>query len=140
MSIKGCELEIQIDGSVKAKTHPSLFNRAVDYYEGDVERAMELYGVSLTDEFKELGIENPTLHQLITFSNQLKRESPLTNQDIQSLIDITLSNKKEYEVQDKFVEAFTVEGNFGINEAQLRKSGIFTEKLKFLNILVVMRL
>ena len=128
MSIKGCELEIQIDGSVKAKTHPSLFNRAVDYYEGDVERAMELYGVSLTDEFKELGIENPTLHQLITFSNQLKRESPLTNQDIQSLIDITLSNKKEYEVQDKFVEAFTVEGNFGINEAQLRKSGIFTEE------------
>lgn len=128
MSIKGCELEIQIDGSVKAKTHPSLFNRAVDYYEGDVERAMELYGVSLTDEFKELGIENPTLHQLITFSNQLKRESPLTNQDIQSLIDITLSNKKEYEVQDKFVEAFTVEGNFGINEVQLRKSGIFTEE------------
>lgn len=128
MSIKGCELEIQIDGSVKAKTHPSLFNRAVDYYEGDVERAMELYGVSLTDEFKELGIENPTLQQLITFSNQLKRESPLTNQDIQSLIDITLSNKKEYEVQDKFVEAFTVEGNFGINEAQLRKSGIFTEE------------
>lgn len=128
MSIKGCELEIQIDGSVKAKTHPSLFNRAVDYYEGDVERAMELYGVSLTDEFKELGIENPSLQQLITFSNQLKRESPLTNQDIQSLIDITLSNKKEYEVQDKFVEAFTVEGNFGINEAQLRKSGIFTEE------------
>ena len=128
MSIKGCELEIQIDGSVKAKTHPSLFNRAVDYYEGDVERAMELYGVSLTDEFKELGIENPTLQQLITFSNQLKRESPLTNQDIQSLIDITLSNKKEYEVQDKFVEAFTVEGNFGINEVQLRKSGIFTEE------------
>ena len=128
MSIKGCELEIQIDGSVKAKTHPSLFNRAVDYYEGDVERAIELYGVSLTDEFKELGIENPTLQQLITFSNQLKRESPLTNQDIQSLIDITLSNKKEYEVQDKFVEAFTVEGNFGINEAQLRKSGIFTEE------------
>lgn len=125
---KGCELEIQIDGSVKAKTHPSLFNRAVDYYEGDVDRAMELYGVSLTDEFKELGIENPTLQQLITFSNQLKRESPLTNQDIQSLIDITLSNKKEYEVQDKFVEAFTVEGNFGINEAQLRKSGIFTEE------------
>lgn len=128
MSIKGCELEIQIDGSVKAKTHPSLFNRAVDYYEGDVDRAMELYGVSLTDEFKELGIENPSLQQLITFSNQLKRESPLTNQDIQSLIDITLSNKKEYEVQDKFVEAFTVEGNFGINEAQLRKSGIFTEE------------
>lgn len=128
MSIKGCELEIQIDRSVKAKTHPSLFNRAVDYYEGDVERAMELYGVSLTDEFKELGIENPTLQQLITFSNQLKRESPLTNQDIQSLIDITLSNKKEYEVQDKFVEAFTVEGNFGINEVQLRKSGIFTEE------------
>ena len=128
MSIKGCELEIQIDGSVKAKTHPSLFNRAVDYYEGDVERAMELYGVSLTDEFKELGIESPSLQQLITFSNQLKRESPLTNQDIQSLIDITLSNKKEYEVQDKFVEAFTVEGNFGINEAQLRKSGIFTEE------------
>ena len=128
MSIKGCELEIQLDGSVKAKTHPSLFNRAVDYYEGDVDRAMELYGVSLTDEFKELGIENPTLQQLITFSNQLKRESPLTNQDIQSLIDITLSNKKEYEVQDKFVEAFTVEGNFGINEAQLRKSGIFTEE------------
>lgn len=128
MSIKGCELEIQIDGSVKAKTRPSLFNRAVDYYEGDVERAMELYGVSLTDEFKELGIENPTLQQLITFSNQLKRESPLTNQDIQSLIDITLSNKKEYEVQDKFVEAFTVEGNFGINEVQLRKSGIFTEE------------
>jgi hypothetical protein len=128
MITKGCELEIQIDGSVKAKTHPSLFNRAVDYYEGDVERAMELYGVSLTDEFKELGIENPTLQQLITFSNQLKRESPLTNQDIQSLIDITLSNKKEYEVQDKFVEAFTVEGNFGINEAQLRKSGIFTEE------------
>ena len=128
MSIKGCELEIQIDGSVKAKTHPSLFNRAVDYYEGDVDRAMELYGVSLTDEFKELGIENPTLQQLITFSNQLKRESPLTNQDIQSLIDITLSNKKEYEVQDKFVEAFTVEGNFGINEVQLRKSGIFTEE------------
>ena len=127
-SIKGCELEIQIDGSVKAKTHPSLFNRAVDYYEGDVEKAMELYGVSLTDEFKELGIENPSLQQLITFSNQLKRESPLTNQDIQSLIDITLSNKKEYEVQDKFVEAFTVEGNFGINEAQLRKSGIFTEE------------
>lgn len=128
MITKGCELEIQIDGSVKAKTHPSLFNRAVDYYEGDVEKAMELYGVSLTDEFKELGIENPTLQQLITFSNQLKRESPLTNQDIQSLIDITLSNKKEYEVQDKFVEAFTVEGNFGINEAQLRKSGIFTEE------------
>lgn len=128
MSIKGCELEIQIDGSVKVKTRPSLFNRAVDYYEGDVERAMELYGVSLTDEFKELGIENPTLQQLITFSNQLKRESPLTNQDIQSLIDITLSNKKEYEVQDKFVEAFTVEGNFGINEVQLRKSGIFTEE------------
>lgn len=128
MSIKGCELEIQADGSVKAKTHPFLFNRAVDYYEGDVDRAMELYGVSLTDEFKELGIENPTLQQLITFSNQLKRESPLTNQDIQSLIDITLSNKKEYEVQDKFVEAFTVEGNFGINEAQLRKSGIFTEE------------
>lgn len=128
MITKGCELEIQIDGSVKAKTHPSLFNRAVDYYEGDVERAMELYGVSLTYEFKELGIKNPTLQQLITFSNQLKRESPLTNQDIQSLIDITLSNKKEYEVQDKFVEAFTVEGNFGINEVQLRKSGIFTEE------------
>lgn len=128
MITKGCELEIQIDGSVKAKTHPSLFNRAVDYYEGDVEKAMELYGVSLTDEFKELGIENPTLQQLITFSNQLKKESPLTNQDIQSLIDITLSTKKEYEVQDKFVEAFTVGGNFGINEAQLRKSGIFTEE------------
>ena len=77
MSIKGCELEIQIDGSVKAKTHPSLFNRAVDYYEGDVERAMELYGVSLTDEFKELGIENPSLQQLITFLINLKENRPL---------------------------------------------------------------
>lgn len=128
MSIKGCELEIQLDGSVKAKTHPSLFNRAVDYYEGDVEKAMELYGVSLTEEFKELGIKKPTLQQLITFSNQLKREQPLTNQDIQSLIDITLSNRKEYEIQDRFVEAFTVEGNFGIREDQLRKSGLFTEE------------
>lgn len=133
---KLCEISIQA-GIPIVRSFPRLFNDILNYTNNNVRDAISMYGMTLSDEFKNLNIENPALNDLIAFIDydNVFDQPPIEKQDRQLFLDMTLNNEPIDNIADKFIDSFTVNGMFGINIDNLRQNGLFNDNdiLKIMN-------
>lgn len=99
-------------------------NNILIYTEFDTEQALDLYGVTLLEDFN---VENPTLQNILAYVDQDKTaDTTLTKQDKQDILMLALQSEDVIDVRERYLSAFTVDGIFGINISQIRDSGLFT--------------
>ena len=122
-----CEINIE-NGIPVVKTYPSLMQDILEYTGFNVDRALDLYGAVLTDEFQELNIQNPTLKNVTSFIEQdsIDNAKKLSAQDRQNLLNISLQPTYMEDIKDRFINAFNVDGEFGIDISKIVASGLFT--------------
>lgn len=123
-----CEITYK-NGNPVGKTYPSLMRSILVATDFNEEKALELYGVTMLDEFKDLGIKNPDLQNILNFIEEDNKNNltDLNKTDKQLLLDISLQDKTINNIKSRFLEAFNINGVFGINENKLRESGLFSE-------------
>lgn len=128
--MNACEIKIENNIPV-VKTYPKLMQELLTYTNFDVIQSIDLYGITLLDEFKDLGIENPGLSNILGFIEQdyVNDSSPLNAEEKQLLLDLSLTQDENTSenFNDTFIQAFTVDGKFGIDLEKLEQSGIFSE-------------
>lgn len=127
--MKNCEITIRPGSLPKVKTNPALFNNILEYTNYNVEDALALYGMTLTEEFIALGIKNPSLQELLTFvevDNSFEA-SDMTKEDNKLLLNLSVNENEILNFKDKLIESLTVSGVFGINIDNLTNSNLFTE-------------
>lgn len=123
-----CEIKIQ-NGLPIGRTYPSLMQSILISTDFDINKTLDLYGVTLLDEFKEAGIENPTLEHIYAFIEQdnINESRNLNKNDKQLLLDISLQQSFTDSIKQAFIKAFNVNGNFGINAEKLKESRLFSD-------------
>lgn len=124
-----CEIKIE-NGTPVVKTYPSLMQDILEFTEFDTEQALDLYGVVLTDEFIDMNIENPTLKKVTSFIEQdnINNSGKLTKEDRNNLLNLSVQREYMNDIKERFINAFNVEGEFGIDMVQLMESGLFKER------------
>lgn len=127
--MNSCEITITDNRDIQVKSHKKLFNSLIAYTDGDPVKALELYSVTLTDNFKAMGIENPTLDNVLTYINEdnAANAGELTVQDRLDLMSILIQKEYSDDIRERFIDAFTVNGYFKVDYSNIRKSGLFTE-------------
>lgn len=133
---KSCEIIIK-DGKPVVKSFPQLFTDILKYTNNNVQDAISIYSMTLSDEFKNLNLNKPTLKDLLAFidyDNVFDQQS-IERQDRQLFLDMTLNTTNIENIISKFIDSFTVDGYFGINIDNLRKNDIFNDDdiLKIMN-------
>lgn len=123
-----CEITIE-NGRPVVNTYPSLMRDILAFTDYNLDQALDLYGIVLSDEFQALNIENPSLQNILSFNEQdsIDTSSGLNKNDRQNLLTISLQNQYIDDVKNTFIDAFNVNGEFGINIDQLRNSGLFSD-------------
>ena len=123
-----CEIIFNKNNIPEVKTYPLLFKEIMNYYDGNVDNALSLYGMTMTDEFKDLKIKKPNLEDLLLFSDNFDSYSKkLDKDDIILFTDLTLNTEDVDNLKDKFVDAFSKEGIFDIDKKRLKESKLFTD-------------
>lgn len=134
---KLCEITMQA-GMPIVRSFPQLFNDILNYTNNNVRDALSMYGMALSDEFKELNITQPTIQDLLAFIDydNVFDQPPIEKQDRQLFLDMTLNNDDLDNITDRFVDSFSVNGFFGINIDNLRRNGLFNDNdiLKIMNL------
>lgn len=127
--MKSCEITITDNRDIKVKSYKKLFNSLLAYTDGNVTKALELYGVTLTDDFQAMGIKKPTLENVLAYVNEHNSENAgdLIVDDRLDLMQILIQNEEMDDIKEKYISAFTVDGYFKIDYKNIRKSGLFTE-------------
>lgn len=123
-----CEINIK-NGTPVVKTYPKLMQEIMVFTKFDIDQALDLYGTVLTDEFKAMDIKNPTLKNIMAFIEQdyVTDNEPLTAEERNNLLNISLHSDRIENFKDRLVEAFTVNGMFGIDVEKLRQSNLFSD-------------
>jgi len=126
--MNSCEIRTLPTGEIRVETYPQLF-REIQNYTKNKNKSLALYGMTITQEFRDLNIKNPKLEDLLQFIDSYNsfESRDLSKKDRQMFIDLTLSNDTFENVKDSFIDSFTVNGMFGINLDQMRRAGFFDE-------------
>lgn len=127
--MKNCEITTKPGSLPRVRTNPELFNNILEYTNYNVEEALGLYGMSLTEEFQALQLAKPSLEQLLTFievDNSFEA-SELTKADNKLLLNLTVSDTEIPDFKNRLIESLTVNGVFGINIDNLTSSNLYTE-------------
>lgn len=123
-----CEIIFNQEGTPTVKTYPLLFKEVLNYYDGNVDKALSLYGMTMTDEFKNLQIKKPNLGDLLLFTDDYDSYAKtLDKNDVSLLLDLTLNSEEIENLKDKFIDAFSQNGVFDISQQRLESSGLFTD-------------
>lgn len=123
-----CEIIFNQEGTPTVKTYPLLFKEVLNYYDGNVDKALSLYGMTMTDEFKNLQIKKPNLGDLLLFTDDYDSYAKtLDKNDVSLLLDLTLNSEEIENLKDKFIDAFSQDGVFDISQQRLESSGLFTD-------------
>lgn len=127
--MKSCEITIPQSGTPIVKSFPGLYREILNYVDNDIQKSLSMYGMILTDEFKNMNVSNPTLDDLLVFIDNYNtfESQNLTKEDRQLFMDMTLSTDVIENVKEKFINSFTVDGMFGINVENLRKNAMFSD-------------
>ena len=124
-----CEITFTESGKIKIKTYPELFNEILSYNNGDVESSIDMYGMTLTDDFRGIFKDKkPSLDNLLSYINNdnIDEASSLTTKDRFEILNFSLKNLLHNDVKKSFIDAFTIDNRFGINRLAILNSGIFT--------------
>lgn len=124
-----CEITFTKSGKIKIKTYPELFNEILSYNNGDVESSIDMYGMTLTDDFGRIFKDKkPSLDNLLSYINNdnIDEASSLTTRDRFEILNFSLKNLLHNDVKKSFIDAFTIDNRFGVNRLAILNSGIFT--------------
>ena len=98
------------------------------YTNNNISQALDLYGITLTDDFINQNIY-PTLENILAFNNQdnILNSKQLTKENRNDILNISLVDNEVYDFKKDFLETFTVNGVFGFNIDNIKKSPLFSE-------------
>ena len=98
------------------------------YTNNNISQALDLYGITLTDDFINQNIY-PTLENILAFNNQdnILNSKQLTKENRNDILNISLVNNDVTDFKKDFLETFTVDGVFGFNIDNIKKSPLFSE-------------
>lgn len=122
-----CDIKLNPkDNSVEVK-NKVLFAELLEYSGGDTNRALALYGVTLTPGFKSLGLKKAGIDELTKYITQYNIDtSKLSIEDELRLLDLGLNVETEDVVQS-FIDTFDNNGSFGITPDTFTKNGLFRD-------------
>ena len=125
--MNNCEIQIE-NGIPVVKTYPKLMQEILTYTGFDTNQALDLYGVTLLDEFKDLGLKKPGLNNILSFIEQDRIDSSYLNKsDRQKLLDIFTRPDEIENIKEAFLNSFTIDGKFEINADNILQQGLFTQ-------------
>ena len=121
-----CEITFKNNVPV-VKTYPKLM-RELMVYTNNISQALDLYGITLTDDFIDQNIY-PTLENILAFNNQdnILNSKQLTKENRNDILNISLVDNEVIDFKKDFLETFTVNGVFGFNVDNIKKSQLFSE-------------
>ena len=122
-----CEITFKNNIPV-VKTYPKLMRELMVYTNNNISQALDLYGITLTDDFIDQNIY-PTLENILAFNNQdnILNSKQLTKENRNDILNISLVNNEVTDFKKDFLETFTVDGVFGFNIDNIKKSQLFSE-------------
>ena len=122
-----CEITFKNNIPV-VKTYPKLMRELMVYTNNNISQALDLYGITLTDDFINQNIY-PTLENILAFNNQdnILNSKQLTKENRNDILNISLVNNEVTDFKKDFLETFTVNGVFGFNVDNIKKSQLFSE-------------
>ena len=122
-----CEITFKNNIPV-VKTYPILMTELMVYTNNNIPQALDLYGITLTDDFIDLNI-SPTLENILAFNNQdnILNSKQLTKENRNDILNISLVDTEVTDFKKDFLETFTVNGVFGFNVDNIKKSQLFSE-------------
>ena len=122
-----CEITFKNNIPV-VKTYPKLMRELMVYTNNNISQALDLYGITLTDDFIDQNIY-PTLENILAFNNQdnILNSKQLTKENRNDILNISLVNNEVTDFKKDFLETFTVNGVFGFNIDNIKKSQLFSE-------------
>ena len=122
-----CEITFKNNVPV-VKTYPKLMRELMVYTNNNISQALDLYGITLTDDFIDQNIY-PTLENILAFNNQdnILNSKQLTKENRNDILNISLVNNEVTDFKKDFLETFTVNGVFGFNIDNIKKSQLFSE-------------
>ena len=122
-----CEITFKNNIPV-VKTYPKLMRELMVYTNNNISQALDLYGITLTDDFIDQNIY-PTLENILAFNNQdnILNSKQLTKENRNDILNISLVNNDVTDFKKDFLETFTVDGVFGFNIDNIKKSPLFSE-------------
>lgn len=123
-----CEINVK-NGIVEVKSNQKLMDEILLYTNFNIDQSLDLYGVTLTDEFKELDIKNPTVNNIVAYITQqsILDSSSLTKEEKRTFLDISTTTSERSDIKEDFIKMFTVDGKFGINYDEIKKSNLITK-------------
>ena len=122
-----CEITFKNNIPV-VKTYPKLMRELMVYTNNNISQALDLYGITLTDDFINQNIY-PTLENILAFNNQdnILNSRQLTKENRNDILNISLVDNEVSDFKKDFLETFTVNGVFGFNIDNIKKSPLFSE-------------
>ena len=122
-----CEITFKNNVPV-VKTYPKLMRELMVYTNNNISQALDLYGITLTDDFIDQNIY-PTLENILAFNNQdnILNSKQLTKENRNDILNISLVDNEVSDFKKDFLETFTVNGVFGFNIDNIKKSQLFSE-------------
>ena len=122
-----CEITFKNNIPV-VKTYPKLMRELMVYTNNNISQALDLYGITLTDDFIDQNIY-PTLENILAFNNQdnILNSKQLTKENRNDILNISLVDNEVIDFKKDFLETFTVNGVFGFNIDNIKKSQLFSE-------------
>ena len=122
-----CEITFKNNIPV-VKTYPKLMRELMVYTNNNISQALDLYGITLTDDFIDQNIY-PTLENILAFNNQdnILNSKQLTKENRNDILNISLVDNEVSDFKKDFLETFTVDGVFGFNIDNIKKSPLFSE-------------
>ena len=122
-----CEITFKNNIPV-VKTYPKLMRELMVYTNNNISQALDLYGITLTDDFINQNIY-PTLENILAFNNQdnILNSKQLTKENRNDILNISLVDNEVFDFKKDFLETFTVDGVFGFNIDNIKKSPLFSE-------------
>ena len=122
-----CEITFKNNIPV-VKTYPKLMRELMVYTNNNISQALDLYGITLTDDFINQNIY-PTLENILAFNNQdnILNSKQLTKENRNDILNISLVDNEVIDFKKDFLETFTVNGVFGFNIDNIKKSQLFSE-------------
>ena len=122
-----CEITFKNNVPV-VKTYPKLMRELMVYTNNNISQALDLYGITLTDDFIDQNIY-PTLENILAFNNQdnILNSKQLTKENRNDILNISLVDNEVSDFKKDFLETFTVNGVFGFNIDNIKKSPLFSE-------------
>ena len=122
-----CEITFKNNIPV-VKTYPKLMRELMVYTNNNISQALDLYGITLTDDFINQNIY-PTLENILAFNNQdnILNSKQLTKENRNDILNISLVDNEVSDFKKDFLETFTVNGVFGFNIDNIKKSPLFSE-------------